>query len=63
MVKNWLHGEWWVLRILLFKISKLEQANTVLKRKKTKKSLTRGHVEDIGSALGIQSYGDRGTKE
>ncbi len=30
--------------------------------KERKKSLTRGHVIDIGSAGGIQSYGGRGTK-
>jgi hypothetical protein len=29
-------------------------------RKEGKKSLTRGHVEDIGSTVGIQSYGGQG---
>ena len=31
-------------------------------KKERKKSLTRGHVKDIGSAVGMQSYRGRGTK-
>jgi hypothetical protein len=31
-------------------------------RKRKRKSITRGHVKDIGSAGGIHSYGGRGTK-
>ena len=33
-----------------------------LSKKERRKSLTRWHVKDIGSAGGIQSYGGRGTK-
>ena len=32
------------------------------KRKERKKSLTRGHVEDIGSTLDIQSYEEHGSE-
>ena len=34
----------------------------VVKRKEIKKSFTRGHVKDIGSAEGMQSYEGHGTK-
>ncbi len=33
-----------------------EATHSLYIRKERKKSLTRGHVEDIGSTVGIQSY-------
>ncbi len=41
----------------------MQQLQAAIERKKERKnSLTRGHVEDIGSAAGIQSYVSGGTK-
>ena len=37
-----------------------EDADNGGKEKERKKSLTRGHVEDIGSTMGIQSYEGQG---
>ena len=48
----------WAHALAIYGSDKVAFSLRTSKRKERKKSLTRGHVEDIGSTAGIQSYNE-----